>query len=88
MLSKFSGKKNVIWLIEDYSQNITKVKINNYNSILSLPLARNTREQNFVFMTQDGLIDKIMFSPNFYDTDSVEYHKIILQEKINGSYIT
>ena len=87
MLTEFSGKKIVIWLIEDSNQNITKVKISNYNSILSLPVVRYTNNQNFVFMTQDGIIDKIIFSPNFYDTDSVEYHKIILQEKLNGSYI-
>ena len=87
MLSEFSGKKIVIWLIEDPNQNITKVKISNYNSILSLPVTHNANDQEFVFMTQDGIIDKILFSPNFYDTDSVEYHKIILQEKINGSYI-
>ena len=87
MLSEFSGKKIVLWLIEDRNQNVTKVKISSYNSILSLPVVRYTNDQGFVFMTQDGIIDKIMFSPNFYDTDSVEYHKIILQEKINGSYI-
>ena len=34
MLTEFSGKKIVIWLIEDRNQNITKVKISNYNSIL------------------------------------------------------
>ena len=87
-LSELSGKKIVLWLIEDRNQNVTKVKISNYNSILSLPVVRYTNDQGFVFMTQDGIIDKIMFSPNFYDTDSVEYHKIILQEKINGSYIS
>ena len=87
MLTEFSGKKNVIWLIEDRNQNTTKVKINNYNSILRLPVARNTLDQEFVFMTQDGIIDKIMFSPNFYNTDSEQYHKVMLQEKLNGSYI-
>ena len=87
MLKEFSGKKIVIWLIEDRNQNITKVKISNYSAILSLPVARNTLNQEFVFMTQDGIIDKIMFSPNFYDTDSDQYHKVMLQEKLNGSHI-
>ena len=59
------GKKNVIWLIEDRNQNITKVKINNYNSILILPVVSYTNSQGFVFMTQDGLIDKIMFLQTF-----------------------
>ena len=85
--SSFNGKKIVIWLIEDSSQNITKVKLSNYNSILSLSVVHNTPGQDFVFMTKDGLLDKILFSPNFYDTDSEQYHKVMLQEKLNGSYI-
>ena len=87
LLSDFSGKKIVIWLLEDRNQNITKVKISNYNSILSLPVTSYNIDQRFVFMTEDGVLSNIMFSPNFYDTDSVQYHKVMLQEKLNGSYI-
>ena len=76
------GKKIVIWLTEDFSQNITKVKISNYSAILSLPI-----RQEFSFKTEDGVISKIMFSANFYDDDSEQYHKVMLQEKLNGSYI-
>ena len=85
--SDFNGKKIVIWLAEDFSQNITKVKISNYSAILSLQAVRYTNEQNFEFTTQDGVVSKIMFSPNFYDTDSEQYHKVLLQEKLNGSYV-
>ena len=83
----FNGKKIVIWLVEDFSQNITKVKISNYSAILSLPIVRYTNEQEFVFRTEDGVLSKIMYSPNFYDDDSEQYHKVMLQEKLNGSYI-
>ena len=83
----FNGKKIVIWLAEDFSQNITKVKISNYSAILSLQSVRYTNEQNFMFNTEDGEVSKIMFSPNFYDTDSEQYHKVLLQEKLNGSYV-
>ena len=85
--SDFNGKKIVIWLAEDFSQNITKVKISNYSAILSLQAVRYTNEQNFEFTTQDGILSKIMLSPNFYDTDSEQYHKVMLQEKLNGSYV-
>ena len=74
-------------MTEDFSQNITKVKISNYSAILSLQSVRYTNEQEFVFTTQDGVLSKIMFSTNFYDTDSEQYHKVMLQEKLNGSYI-
>ena len=80
-------KKIVIWLAEDFSQNITKAKISNYRAILSLPVVRYTIEQEFDFTTQDGVLSKIMYSPNFYDDDSEQYHKVLLQEKLNGSYV-
>ena len=86
--SSFNGKKIVIWLVEDFSQNITKVRISNYNVILSLPVVRYTINQEFVSTTGDGVLSKIMFSPNFYDTDSEQYHKVMLQERLNGAYIT
>ena len=87
MIRDFNRKKIVRWLTEDFSQNITKVKISNYSAILSLPIVRYTNEQEFEFTTQDGVLSKIMYSPNFYDTDSEQYHKVMLQEKLHGSYI-
>ena len=87
MPSDFNGKKIVIWLAEDFSQNITKVKISNYSAILSLQSVRYTNQQNFMFSTEGGILSKIMFSPNFYDTDSEQYHRVLLQEKLNGSYV-
>ena len=45
------------------------------------------RDQQFVFTNEDGVLSKILFSPNFYDTDSDQYHKVILQEKLDGAYI-
>ena len=87
LLSSFNGKKIVIWLAEDVSKNITKAKISNYNSILSLQTTRYSIEQDFTFTTQDGVLSKIMFSTNFYDTDSEQYHKVLLQEKLDGSYV-
>ena len=83
----FNGKKIVIWLAEDFNQNITKAKISNYSAILSLQTVRYTIEQEFTFSTDDGVLSKIMYSPNFYDDDSDQYHKVMLQEKLNGSYI-
>ena len=85
--SDFNGKKIVIWLAEDFSQNITKAKISNYSAILSLQTVRYTNEQEFTFTTEDGELSKIMYSPNFYDIDSEQYHKVLLQEKLNGSYV-
>ena len=87
MPNDFNGKKIVIWLAEDFSQNITKAKISNYSAILSLQAVRYTNQQEIMFNIEDGVLSKIMFSPNFYDDDSEQYHKVLLQEKLNGSYV-
>ena len=81
------GKKIVVWLTENFNANITKAKISNYSSLLGLPSVYYTNNQEFVFTTQDGVLSKIMFSSNFYDTDSEQYHKVMLQEKLNGIHI-
>ena len=87
ILNDFNGKKIVLWLTENFNANITKVKISNYSAILSLQTVRYSNEQYFAFKTEDGVISKIMFSPNFYDDDSEQYHKVMLQEKLDGSFV-
>ena len=87
MPSRFNGERIVLWLAETFDANVTKVSISNSSSTLTIPTVHYTNEQKFEFTTQDGVLNKLMYSPNFYDFDSVEYHKIMLQEKLNGSYI-
>ena len=70
-----------------YIQAKINEQISNYNALLNLQSVRYTNEQEFEFTTEDGVLSKIMFSPNFYDTDSEQYHKVLLQEKLNGSYV-
>ena len=55
MPNDFNGKKIVIWLTENFNANITKAKISNYSSILSLQSVHYTINQEFVFTTQDGI---------------------------------
>ena len=85
--SSFNGKKIVLWLTESVDSIVTKVNISNYSSTLTLANSNYTANQNFDFITDDGVLSKIMFSPNFYDFDSEQFHKVMLQEKLNGSYI-
>ena len=87
MPSSFNGQKIVVWLGQNFNSNVTKVKISNYSSTLTIPAVQYSNSQYLDFTTEDGELSKLMFSSNFYDTDSVEFHKIMLQEKLNGSYI-
>ena len=85
--SSFNGKKVVLWLTESISDHVTKVNISNYSAEIVANVVSHSSNQKFEFLNQDGVIEKFMYSPNFYDTDSIEYHNVILQEKLNGSYI-
>ena len=87
MLSEFNGKIIVLWLTENFDANATKVKISNYSATLTIPAVQYNVNQRWKFTTEDGVLNKLMYSPNFYDFDSIQYHKVMLQEKLNGSYI-
>ena len=85
--SSFDGNKIVLWLTQSVDSIVIKVNISNYSSTLTLNNAIYTTDQKFDFTTEDGVLSKIMFSQNFYDFDSEPFKRIMIQEKINGSYI-
>ena len=87
MLSSFNGKIIVLWLTENFDTNVTKVKISNYSSTLTIPAVQYNVNQRWKFTTEDGVLIRLMYSPNFYDFDSEQFHKVMLQEKLSGSYI-
>ena len=85
--SGFNGKKIVLWLAHSVDTIVTKVNLSNLSSTLTINSANYVPDQDFDFTTEDGVLNKIMFSPNFYDFDSEAFKRIMIQEKINGSYI-
>ena len=87
MPSSFNGQKIVLWLTENFDINVTKVKISSYSSTLTIPAVYYSTSQRWKFTTEDGVLNRLMFSPNFYDFDSEKFHKVMLQEKLSGSYI-
>ena len=87
MLSSFNGKIIVVWLAENLSANATKVSISNYSATLTIPAVNYNANQRWKFTSEDGVLIRLMYSPKFYDTDSEQYHKVMLQEKLNGSYV-
>ena len=87
MPSSFNGKKIVLYIAESFSEGVTKVRISNYSGTITMSAVNYNRDQEFIFTTEDGVLSKILFSSNFYDIDSDQYHKVILQEKLDGAYI-
>ena len=87
MLSSFNGKFIVLWLTENLNANVTKASISNYSATLTIPAVQYNANQRWKFTTEDGVILRLMYSTNFYDFDSVQFHKVMLQEKLSGSYV-
>ena len=87
--SSFNGKRVVFWLSKKgIGRFIVKASISNYASTLTrLTSYAGTNNYRFEIYSQDAVIYKVMYSSNFYDFDSEQYHKIMLQEKLNGSYV-
>ena len=70
MLRSFNGKKIVLWLTENLDTNVTKASISNYSPTLTMPAVQCSVNQLWKFTTEDGVLNKLMFSPNVYDFDS------------------
>ena len=87
MPRSFDKKRIVLWQTENFVSNVTKVKISNYREIITIPAVHYNVNQRWKFTTEDGVLNKLMYSPNFYDFDSEQFHKVMLQEKLSGSYI-
>ena len=88
LLNGLTGEKVAIWMAESSNANITKVAISSYASTLtqqSNPISSG--RETFKVSSEDTVIHKVMYSLYLYDFDSEQYHKIMIQEKLNGSYI-
>ena len=90
MPNSMNGKRIVIWLTENSNANITKAAGSNNRSTLtesSSPLSNQNQRVNFGFLSDDGVIHRLMYSTNFYDFDSEVYDRVLVQEKLSGSYV-
>lgn len=82
----FNGKKIVLWMAENSSA--IKASISNYSATLTQNSHTFGGVRNkFQLMTEDGMLYKFMYSKNFYDFDSEKYHRVLLQEKLDGAYV-
>ena len=80
-------EKNVLWLAENSNANVTKASISNYSATLTQNSTTLSSVRNkFQLLTEDGMFYRFMYSTNFYDFDSEVYHRVLLQEKLNGAY--
>ena len=84
----FNGKKIVLWIAENSNANVIKASLSNYSSTFTQNSTTLSGVRNkFQLMTEDGLFYKFMYSTNFNDFDSEQYHRVLLPEKLNGAYV-
>ena len=90
LLNSFNGKRVVFWLTKKRTGGDLTVKasVSNYSGTLTLSSALAS-QSNYTFriFSEDEIICRVMYSPNFYDLVSHKFHTILVQEKLNGSYV-
>ena len=90
LLNSFNGKRVVFWLTKKGTGGDLTVKasVSNYSGTLTLSSALASQSTyTFRIFSEDAVIYRVMYTPNFHDFDSIEFHRIMLQEKLNGSYV-
>ena len=89
LLNSFNDERVVFWLTKkDTGGDLTvKASFSNHSATLTLSSALAS-QSNYTFRisSEDAVIYKIMYTPNFHDPDSIEFHQMI-QEKLNASYV-
>ena len=90
LLDSFNDKRGVFWLTKKGTGGDLTVNasISNYSGTLTLSSALASQSTyTFRISSEDAMIYKIMYTPNFHNLDSIEFHRIMLQQKLNGCYV-
>ena len=90
LLDSFNGKRVVFWLTKKGTGGDLTVKasVSNYSGTLTLSSTLASQSTyTFRIFSEDTVIYRIMYTPNFHDLDSREFHTILVQEKLSGSYV-
>ena len=84
----FQNKQLFIWICFNGSQNLYKMALSNCSSHISEtfnpPVNFFSRQFEIDY---DVFVNKIGFTDKFIDIDNMEFHRIILEEKRNGTYL-
>ena len=85
--SDFQNKQLFIWICFNGS-NLYKMALSNYSShvseTFSPPVNFHSSQLEIDF---DGFVNKIGLTDRFIDVNSIEHHRIMLEEKRNGAYL-
>ena len=86
--SDFQNKQLFVWICFDGTHNLYKMALSNYSShvseTFSPPINFQSRQLEIDY---EVYVNKIGFKNRFIDIDDLEFHRITLEEKRNGSYL-
>ena len=86
--SDFQNKQLFVWICFDGTQNLYKIALSNYSSHVSETFNPPVNFQSSQLeIDYEAYVNKIGFTDRFIDIDDLEFHRIMLEEKRNGSYL-
>ena len=87
LTSDFKNKQVMLWICHNASRNLYKFSISNYSSHVQQTInAPMNFETKILRILYSGYVKKIGFVDRFIDIDSLDHHRIMLDELRNGSY--
>ena len=86
--SDFKNKQLCIWICYDASKRLYKMTLSNFSTHINYSLSRSINFQSNQFeIDYLGFVNKVGFIDKFIDIDSLDFHRILLEEKRSGSYL-
>ena len=88
--SKYKNKQMFIWFCFEQTSRIYTMVISDFSSQLTATIPGNIRfnmHATKLTINYDGFIKKIGFITDYISIGSTEFNEILLQEKINGTYL-
>ena len=86
--SDFKNKQLCIWICYDASKRLYKMALSNFSTHINYSLSRSINYQSNQFeIDYLGFVNKVGFVDKFIDIDSLDFHRILLEEKRSGSYL-
>ena len=86
--NEYKNKQQCIWICYDSSQRLYKMALTNYNAHINKTISPPVTFQSNQFeIDYEVFVNKIGFIDRFIDINSLDFHRILLGEKRNGSYV-
>ena len=86
--SDFKNKQLCIWVCYNAASRLYKMALSNFSTHINQTLSRPINYQSNQFeIDYLGFVNKIGFVDKFIDIDSLDFHRILLEEKRSGSYL-